>query len=255
MPNEQGSGADTSAYKPNTNVRRPGGSPEYAPTYRVLVHRKHEDRWLSLADHIPLAQAQQFYDHVSQTPGKPAERVHLTCLRGKAGEAKDGWSRVFHWRVPGSATRLDYVYRDDYVGIRGDPHPVVQIRAINFSSHRGAHRGEHVAGQLHLRLRRDGFRVPVHAIRYLLLHRGCRAGLCDPERAMLRPPDGTSRPPARGRDAEHFWVLTPEPGATNLATYAISSCPAYGPRPHRQAAPQRAARSIASASAMPAPSP
>jgi hypothetical protein len=35
--------------------------------------------------------------------------------------------------VPGSATRLDYVYRDDDVGEEGDPHPVVRIKAINFS--------------------------------------------------------------------------------------------------------------------------
>jgi len=135
MPTEQASGADTSAYKPSTNVRRPGGSPDYKPTYRVLVHRKHEGRWLSLTDHIPLAQAQRFYDHVSQTPGEPAEGVQLSYLRGKAGEAKDGWSRVLHWRVPGNAARLDYVYRDDYVGVKGDAHPVVQIRAINLSSH------------------------------------------------------------------------------------------------------------------------
>ncbi len=51
------------------------------------------------------------------------------------GRAREGWSRVFHWRVPGSATRLDYVYRDDYVGQEGDPHPVVRIMAINFASH------------------------------------------------------------------------------------------------------------------------
>jgi hypothetical protein len=135
MSTGQGSGAETSAYKPNTNVRRPGGSPDYEPVYRVLVHRKHEARWLSLTDHIPLAQAQRFYDHVSRTPGAPAEGIKLTPLRGSAGQAKDGWSRVLHWRVPGSAARLDYVYRDDYVGVKGDPHPVVQIRAINLSSH------------------------------------------------------------------------------------------------------------------------
>jgi hypothetical protein len=103
--------------------------------YRVLVHRKHEQRWISLLDHIPVEQAQRFYDHVAQTPGEPAEGIRLTHLRGTAGRATDDWSRVFHWRVPGSATRLDYVYRDDYVGEEGDPHPVVRIKAINFSSH------------------------------------------------------------------------------------------------------------------------
>jgi hypothetical protein len=90
---------------------------------------------MSLLDHIPLEQAQRFYDHVAQTPGEPAEGIRITHLRGTAGRATDNWSRVFHWRVPGSATRLDYVYRDDYVGEEGDPHPVVRIKAINFSSH------------------------------------------------------------------------------------------------------------------------
>lgn len=129
------SGAESSAYKPYTNVRRPGGSPSYGPRFRVLVHRKHEGRWDSLTDHVPLAQAQRFYDHVAQTPGESAEGIRLTHLRGSAGAAKDGWSRVMHWRVPGSATRLDYVYRDDYLGPAGDPHPVVRILAINHSSH------------------------------------------------------------------------------------------------------------------------
>jgi len=135
MPRDAGSGAKTSAYKPYTNVRRPGGSPDYEPRYRVLVHRRHEDRWLSIVDHIPLEQAQRFYDHVARTPGEPAEGIRLTQLRGSAGRGREGWSRVFHWRVPGSATRLDYVYRDDHVGSAADPHAVVRIQAITYSSH------------------------------------------------------------------------------------------------------------------------
>lgn len=102
--------------------------------YRVLVHRKHERRWLSLTEHIPLEQAQRFYDHIAQTPGAPAEGIRLTHVRGTAGRAREGWSRVLHWRVPGSATRLNYAYRDDYVGPEGDPHPVVRIMTISFAS-------------------------------------------------------------------------------------------------------------------------
>jgi hypothetical protein len=37
--------------------------------------------------------------------------------------------------------------------------------------------------------------------------------------------------------------------------HSSSSCPAYGPRPHRHAAPHRAPSSIAAGSSMPAPSP
>ena len=135
MPPSEGSGAETSAYKPYTNVRRPGGEPPAQPKYRVLVHRKHEDRWLSITEHVPLEQAQRFYDHVSQTPGSPAKGIQLIQMRGSAGAAKEGWSRVFHWRVPGSVARLDYVYRDDYVGERGDAHAIVRVKAISVFSH------------------------------------------------------------------------------------------------------------------------
>lgn len=129
------SGASSSSYRPYTNIRRPGQQPERQPKYRVLVHRKHEQRWNALPEHIPLEQAQRFYDHVTQTPGEPAEGIRMTHLRGSAGKAKDGWSKVHHWRVPGSAVRLDYRFRGDYVGAKGDPHPIVRIEAIRLSSH------------------------------------------------------------------------------------------------------------------------
>ena len=38
------------------------------------------------------------------------------------------------YRVSG-AGRIDYQFNDAYPGVRGDPHPVVFIRAINLSSH------------------------------------------------------------------------------------------------------------------------
>jgi hypothetical protein len=90
------SGAESSAYKPFTNTRRPGCSPSYKPKFRIIIHRKHERRWFELAKHIPLEQAQRFYDHVAQTPGEPAEGIRMTHLRGSVGQAKDGWSKVHH---------------------------------------------------------------------------------------------------------------------------------------------------------------
>lgn len=90
---------------------------------------------MSIAKHVPLEQPQRFYDHVSQTPGSPAKGIQLIQMHGSAGAAKEGWPRVFHRRVPGSAARLDYVYRDDYVGERGDAHAIVRVKAISVSSH------------------------------------------------------------------------------------------------------------------------
>ncbi|MGH2822629.1 MAG: hypothetical protein ACRDLY_06300 [Thermoleophilaceae bacterium] len=137
MTRGETSGAETSAYKPYTSARRPGGPPESRPGFRILVHRKHEARWNELVDRVGLEQAQRFYDHVCQTPGAPAEGIRVTPLRGRAGRPQEpGFSQTLHWRVPGRAARIDYQYNAAYRGGRkGDPHPVVRIIAINFSSH------------------------------------------------------------------------------------------------------------------------
>jgi hypothetical protein len=101
-----------------------------------LVHRKHESRWLEVAERIGEEQAQRFWDHVALTPGSKADGVRLEPLKGSAGKAKDGWSKVLHWRVPGSPARFDYRYRDDFEGgAIGDPHLVVRIEAISYGSH------------------------------------------------------------------------------------------------------------------------
>jgi hypothetical protein len=130
-------GAETSAYKPYTNTRRPGGKPDYEPKYRVLVHRKHQSRWDELAVRIGLDQAQRFYDHVAQHPGEAPEGIKVNILKGKAGKPEElGFSRTVHWRVHGSAARLDYQYNENYAGGRdGDPHGVVRVIAISYSSH------------------------------------------------------------------------------------------------------------------------
>jgi hypothetical protein len=130
-------GAESSAYKPFTNTRRPGGPPGYQPEYRVLVHRKHEDRWRELPAHVGLEQAQRFYDHVATNPGEAPDGVSVTILKGSAGRPREeGFSPTRHWRVPGHAARLDYQFNSAYEGgADGDPHPVVRIIAISVSSH------------------------------------------------------------------------------------------------------------------------
>ena len=124
-----------SAYQPYEPARRPGGRPAAKPGYRVLVHRKFADLWTALPERVGLTAAQQFYDHVANTPGHPAAINRTGILRGKAGEPMaSGFSRTIHYEITG-AGRIDYQFNDAYRGIRGDPHPVVFIRAINLSSH------------------------------------------------------------------------------------------------------------------------
>ncbi|MFI6510297.1 hypothetical protein ACIBCT_22050 [Streptosporangium sp. NPDC050855] len=83
-----------------------------------------------------LQQAQQFWDHVSQDPGKPVGIAQTSFLKGKAGKPQGpGWSRTVHYEVTGSA-RIDYQYCNEYqVGADGDVHAVVAILTINYSSH------------------------------------------------------------------------------------------------------------------------
>lgn len=135
MTPDDSSGAATSAYKPYTNTRRPGGSPAVEPVYRLIVHRKMEPRWLDIETHVNIDQAQRFYDHVTRSPGTVAAGIKMTPMKGKAYEAKDGWSRMMHWRVPGSAVRFDYRWRDDHVVEDGDPHRVVRLEVVSVSSH------------------------------------------------------------------------------------------------------------------------
>jgi CO/xanthine dehydrogenase Mo-binding subunit len=118
-------------YRPFQPARRPSGRPAAKPRYRVLVHRKFADLWASLPERVRLAAAQQFYDHVANTPGQPAAVNRTGVLRGRAGEPMAaGFSRTIHYEISG-AGRIDYQFHDTYRGARGDPHPVVFIRAIN----------------------------------------------------------------------------------------------------------------------------
>lgn len=122
-------------YRPYQATKRPGGKPEYQPRYRVLVHRKVARLWSELPDRVGLESAQQFYDHVAQTPGEKPSVGKTTPLKGKAAKPSGpGFSRTYHYEISG-AGRIDYQFNDVYVGAEGDPHPVVRILMIDHSSH------------------------------------------------------------------------------------------------------------------------
>jgi hypothetical protein len=126
----------SSAYQPFRPARRPGGSPRTKPTYRILVHRQYKALWDQLAERVGLENAQQFYDHVANTPEQAPAVGRATILRGKAGRPREeGFSRTIHYEISG-AGRIDYQYHPAFTGgARGDPHPVVFILTIGLSSH------------------------------------------------------------------------------------------------------------------------
>jgi hypothetical protein len=126
-----------SAYEPHVPARRPGGKkPDYQPKYRPLVHRKYLGHYEELVDRVGLKQAQQFWDHIAQDPANPDPIAPTCLLKGKAGKPKGPeWSRTIHYEVSSSA-RIDYQYSDTYKRQPdGDPHAVVAILTINYSSH------------------------------------------------------------------------------------------------------------------------
>ncbi len=126
----------TGAYSPFQPAARPGSKPPTKPAYRVLVHRRFVGLWEQLPDRVGLESAQQFYDHVANTPGAAPAFNSSTILKGKAGKPKfAGGSRTVHYEISG-AGRIDYQFVNDYVdGAHGDPHPVVFVLSIDLGSH------------------------------------------------------------------------------------------------------------------------
>ena len=123
------------SYQPYRPARRPGRRPRARPRYRVLVHRQFVDLWSQLPDRVGLEAAQQFYDHVANTPGQIPKVGSATILKGSLGRPiADGFSRTVLYEISG-AGRIDYQYHDAYVSTQGDPHPVVFILRIGLSSH------------------------------------------------------------------------------------------------------------------------
>lgn len=125
-----------SAYRPFEPARRPEKRPSTKPLYRVLVHRKFANHWNEIVERVGLQQAQQFWDHVSRTPGSISGIASITILKGKAGRPQGGgWSRTHHYELSGAA-RVDYQYHNEYrQGAKGDAHRVIAILTINYSSH------------------------------------------------------------------------------------------------------------------------
>jgi hypothetical protein len=128
--------ATTSAYDPLAPAARPGGRPDKKPKYRVLVHKRFRNHYDQLVTMVGLQQAQQFWDHVSTSPGAKCPVAPTCYLKGKAGKPQGpGWSRTVHFEVSGAA-RIDYQFNDNYsTSSDGDRHPVVAILTISYSSH------------------------------------------------------------------------------------------------------------------------
>lgn len=126
----------THAYDPMQPARRPGGKPTKAPEYRVMVHRRYADAWSQIVERVGEQQAMQFWDHVAHHPGAKTGLASTTILKGKAGKPKmDGFSKTIHYELS-SMARVNYQYCDDYrTTPDGDPHPVVFIWTIDYSSH------------------------------------------------------------------------------------------------------------------------
>ena len=118
------------------SARSPGGRPDQAPIYRVLVHRQYLQEWNRLVERVGLENAQQFYAHVSRSPGSPPSVGSSSYLRGKAGRPKwIGYSRTIHYEISG-AGRIDYQWtNEESSGADSDLHPVVRILTIDLNSH------------------------------------------------------------------------------------------------------------------------
>ncbi len=118
-------------------ARRPGSHPDRQPEYRVLVHRKYADMWEHATDYgVSLQALQECWDHLAYDPAGKNGLVKTKFLHGKAALPKaEGFSRTLHYDLSSKA-RINYQYCDDYrTNSEGDPHKVVFILTIDFSSH------------------------------------------------------------------------------------------------------------------------
>jgi hypothetical protein len=126
----------TSAYQPLEPAKRPGSHPTLAPLYRVLVHRQFHKHYEELVERVGIQQAQQLWDHLSQSPGSPTALASTSFLKGKPGRPQGpGWSKTIHYELS-SMARVNYQFHNSYTTTRqGDEHRVVAILTINYSSH------------------------------------------------------------------------------------------------------------------------
>jgi len=128
--------ASDGAYRPYLPATRPGRRPSERPGYRVLIHRQFKNHYEQLPSRIGLEQAQRFWDHLATSPGVMPATAGSCILKGRAGQPSGpGWSRTVHYELS-SMARANYQYNDAYTGgALGDPHPVVRILTLDFSSH------------------------------------------------------------------------------------------------------------------------
>lgn len=102
----------------------------------MLVHRQYIDEYNELVTRCGLESAQQFWDHVANTPGAISVINGTTVLKGKAGRPDvDGFSRTIHYEISGAA-RINFQFCDAYrTGPDDEPHSIVRIKTITFTSH------------------------------------------------------------------------------------------------------------------------
>lgn len=124
------------SYAPFVSARYPAaGSPPKRPKWRVLVHRKHVERWNKIAEVCGERNAGEIWEHLTTQPDKPPLLGTVTPMKGRQyGKQEDGTSRVLHYEVSG-AGRVDYRYNPKTIATKGDEHPVVWIVSIDFGSH------------------------------------------------------------------------------------------------------------------------
>ena len=124
------------AYRPFVAARYPAdGSPSIKPQWRVIVHRQHLADWNRLGEVCGESNAKELWDHLTARPDQKPLLGSVTPMKGRQYAAKDGMSRVFHYRVTGAA-RVDYRFHPEYrTSENGDPHQVVQIVSIDLGSH------------------------------------------------------------------------------------------------------------------------
>jgi len=101
-----------------------------------LIHRKYRHHWDELVGRVGLQQAQELWDHLAQDPANPPPTAATCFLKGKAGKPRaEGWSRTVHYEVTSKA-RVNYQYCDRFFTTpEADPHPIVAILTIDYSSH------------------------------------------------------------------------------------------------------------------------
>lgn len=83
------------AYAPFVAARYPApGRPAEKPRWRVLVHRKHVERWNRILDVCGESNARELWDHLTSRPDRTPLLGSVTPMKGRRyGPTEDGMSR------------------------------------------------------------------------------------------------------------------------------------------------------------------